>query len=311
MTDSLSEKLKDILTIDCKDISGIDINEYDDKSSHSAYHRYINGYILIEKNKKTSDEIIAKYITVYTNEYLKDMLRGKIETDVYIKYLPLTFVFEIFEKHNDLRKPILKELPKSTRMFSNNLLFELYKAITKIDKCDKTAFLQNIKIYEENLKKEQENLKNEKNESLLLILNNDKLAVKEKLTKLLTIEYKPKFIDWMIMNKYNDTAVITLFGEIEKVDDVYQRDINNDIEESISNKIKTILEGNDDDKKNKLLDLIREMLTPPPIGGSNRKKKRTKKYKKKRSRKIQTRRKMQTRTRRKMHRKPSSIRRKN
>ena len=83
MTDSLSEKLKKILgTIECKDISGIVMNEYDDKSGHSGYHRYINGYIEKKSNENPDEKKrneIAKYITVYTNEYLKDMLRGKTE----------------------------------------------------------------------------------------------------------------------------------------------------------------------------------------------------------------------------------------
>ena len=311
MTDSLSKKLKKILG-KCEDISGIDMNEYDDKSSHSGYHRYINGYILTEKksnenpDEKKRNEI-AKHITFFTNDYLKIMLRGKIETDVYIKYLPLTFVFEIFVDHPGLRDPILAELQKSTSGSSNKLLIELYNAIMNIEKCDKSAFQNKIDAYEaEKLKKEQEEnfKKNEKNESLLLILNNDELAVNEKLSQLLTIEYKPKFINWMIMYKYNDTAVKTLFGDIEK-SNVYQRDINNK-EQDISKKIDEIVNGTNETnetKKNTLLALIREMLTPTPIGGSNRKKKR--------SRKMQTRRKIQTRTRRKMHRKPSSIRRKN
>ena len=156
----LSKKLKDILG-KCEDISGIDMNEYDDKSGHSGYHRYINGYIEKKSNEKPDEKKrneIAKHITFFTNDYLKIMLRGKIETDKYIKYLPLTFVFEIFKYHPGLRDPILAELQKSTSGSSNKLLIELYNAIMNIEKCDKAAFQNKIDASEkaENLKKEQE-----------------------------------------------------------------------------------------------------------------------------------------------------------
>jgi hypothetical protein len=307
---SLSKRLKEILIIDCSNINNRNnLNDLDISEVFSFFYVGIESYL--KENSNKSDDEKAKYITSYTNTYLKNILRNPNLAN-YIKFLPIVFVFELFKKHPDLREPILKELQKSTSMFSNKLLIELYGAIMKIESCTDTTVINTIlddyekEIENKKLQKiESARAKNEKYKLLLPILDNTVFTLDAKLTQLLTPEYKSEFINW-IMNSNNDN-VIKLFGDIyARINIQSPNDTIDDIEESISNKI---VNGTDDDKKNTLA-LIREMVNSKitggaNIGGGNRKKKRTKKYKKNRSRK------MQTRTRRKMCRKSSSIRRKN
>jgi hypothetical protein len=324
---SLSERLKRILTINCSNINNRDdLDDLDISEVFSFFYSKIESYLNNKENSNESDDKKAKYITSYTNNYIKNILRNP-NLNNYIKFLPIIFVFELFKKHNALKEPILKELQKSTSMFSNKLfsnklLIELYKAIMKIENCPDTTVINTIlDDYEKEIKNNEINknlakiqsarANNEEYKPLLPILDNTVLPLDAKLTQLLTQEYKPKFINWIMYSTKNIHDVKKLFGDIyERINIQSPNDTIDDIEESISNKIDEIVNGTDDDKKNTLLALIREMVNSKitggaNIGGGNRKKKRTKKYKKNRSRK------MQTRTRRKMRRKPSSIRRKN